>query len=100
MFVGVLHAVVVLIAIEVRSEGEPLIPVVALLLLHLHAYGLLFIVDVLPIWSALGGAIQPVFGVLQPGLWRNLLLVGFAAVRVAEHTPVQEWLSNQSYLTR
>lgn len=75
-FVAALPATVLLLAAELdRPDGRPVLPVVGLLLLHVHAYGLREAVTVAPSW------IPPVL--LQPGLWGNLLLVGLAGARVA-----------------
>jgi hypothetical protein len=75
-FVAAVPAVVLLVAAELdRPNGRPTLPVVGLLLLHGHAYGLRWAGMVAPEW---------VPGVLlQPGLYGNLLIVGLAAVRVA-----------------
>lgn len=88
--VALLPAAVVLLAGELErgDRGYPTVPVVAVLAAHLHAYGLKFLVDVLPRvvpgWSTL----RPVYPLLQPGLWGCALLVGLAAVRVGEHVHV------------
>jgi hypothetical protein len=75
-FVAAVPAVVLLVAAELdRADGRPALPVVGLLLLHAHSYGLRAAVELAPAWVP--GA------VLQPGLWGNLLLVGLAAARVA-----------------
>ncbi|QGX95320.1 DUF2029 domain-containing protein [Haloplanus rallus] len=75
-FAAALPAVVLLLAAELdRPDGRPTVPVVGLLLLHVHSYGLRTAGLLLPEW---------VPGLLiQPGLWGNLLLVGLAAARVA-----------------
>lgn len=99
-FVSLLPAIVALLAVEFEHDGRPLIPVVALLLLHVHAYGLMILVDVLPRWVAFGGTLDAVLGVSQPGLWGNLLLVGLAALRVAEHVSVPAWLSRRGVRVR
>jgi hypothetical protein len=71
-----LPAVVLLVSVELdRPDGRPTAPIVGLLLLHGHSYGLRAAGLLLPEW---------VPGLLiQPGLWGNLLLVGLAAARVA-----------------
>ena len=94
-FVSLLPTVVVLLAVEFERDGRPLVPAVALLCLHVHAYGLMLFVDVLPRWVASGGALDSVLGLFQPGLWGNLLLIGLAVFRVAEHVSVPAWLSGQ-----
>ncbi|WP_251329196.1 glycosyltransferase family 87 protein [Haloplanus pelagicus] len=75
-FVAALPAVVLLVAAELdRPDGVPAVPVVGLLLLHGHSYGLRTAGRTAPEWV-------PAL-LLQPGLWGNLLLVGLAAARVA-----------------
>jgi hypothetical protein len=75
-FVAALPAVVLLLAVELdRPDGFPALPVVGLLLLHGHSYGLRTAARTLPEWV-------PAL-LIQPGLWGNLLLVGLAGARVA-----------------
>jgi hypothetical protein len=103
-FVVLLPAVVVLVAVEFRraragpaaaswswlARPRPWLPVLALLLLNLQAYGLKLAVDHLPAgapWDTIAGLTI----VLQPALWGNLALLGLAAHRVAassERLPV------------
>jgi alpha-1,2-mannosyltransferase len=78
-------AFVVLLAGELETDGYPSVPVAALLCVSLHAYGLKFVVDVLPDVVYGFDALRPVFPALQPGLWGNLAFVALAAVRVAQH---------------
>lgn len=91
-FVGLLPAIVVLLAVELDRGGRPVIPLVGLLLLHLHAYGLRFLVVVLPSTFPAMQGLEPVYFLLQPGLWGNLLVVGVAAARVGQAATVPEWL--------
>lgn len=80
-----LPVVVVLLATELgREDGRPLVPVVALWLTAVHAYGLYAVVDVLPDRLPFGGLLLEAAPLLQPGLWGTLLLVGLAGWRVAE----------------
>jgi hypothetical protein len=81
-FVVTLPAVVVLVATELDRDGYPGVPVVALGLFHVHAYGLRLLGDVVP--PFLPGGASTVVGVLQPGLWGTLLLTGIATFRVAQ----------------
>ncbi|MFB6195713.1 MAG: glycosyltransferase family 87 protein [Haloplanus sp.] len=75
-FIAAVPAVLLLVAAELdRADGRPAVPVVGLLLLHVHSYGLLAAVHVAPGW--IPGVL------LQPGLWGNLVIVGLAAARVA-----------------
>jgi len=93
-FAALLPAIVALLAIEWRRDvGRPIVPVVALVLLHVHAMALRLFVDRFWVRFEFVSALQPVVGLLQPGLWGNLLLVGLATVRVAEHASPPAWLS-------
>ena len=75
---------VILLAVELdRPSGRPDIPVLAVLLLHFHAYGREAILA-LPDWLPLAELAVTHLGWLQPGLWGTLLLVGLAAKRVAD----------------
>ncbi|WP_435067392.1 glycosyltransferase family 87 protein [Haloplanus sp. C73] len=75
-FVAALPAVVLLVDAELdRPDGYPAIPVVGLLLLHVHSYGLREAGMLAPGW-------YPEL-LLQPGLFGNLLIVGLAFARVA-----------------
>jgi hypothetical protein len=83
-FVSLLPAVVALLAVELDRGDRPWVPVLALLLLDGHAWGLKVLTEGVPTWGAFGATIRPALPLLQLGLWGNLLLVGLAAVRVAE----------------
>jgi len=75
-FAAALPAGILLLAAELdRPDGRPALPVVGLLLLHVHSYGLRAAGTLTPEWV-------PDL-LIQPGLWGNLLLVGLAAARVA-----------------
>jgi len=75
-FVAAVPAVVLLVAAELdRPDGRPALPVVGLLLIQFHSYGLRWAGMVAPEW--LPGVL------LQPGLYGNLLVVGLAGARVA-----------------
>ncbi|WP_119818809.1 glycosyltransferase family 87 protein [Halalkaliarchaeum desulfuricum] len=85
-----LPAVVVLLALELdRNVGRPEIPLLGLLFLHVHAYGLVTFGQISESILA-SNALRPLLPVLQPGLWGAVLLVGLAFVRVAEHTAVPQ----------
>jgi hypothetical protein len=75
---------VVLLAVELDRDGYPALPVLAVLLTHLHAYGLRFLTHP-PEWLPLADLWRSAAGWLQPGLWATLILVGLAAARVATH---------------
>ncbi|WP_276260181.1 glycosyltransferase family 87 protein [Haloglomus litoreum] len=92
-FTAVLPAVVVLLAVEFdHPSGRPTIPLVGLLLLQFHSYGLKFLVDNVPDAIPAFTALRPAYFLLQPGLWGSLVLVGLAAARVAEQVELPGWL--------
>lgn len=85
LVIALLPAVILLAGELHRPAGRPSLPVLAVLLFHVHRYGVEAIVAPpawLPFAAVLRGAAW-----LQPGLWATLLLVGLAAYRVAEHVP-------------
>lgn len=85
-FAALLVAVVVLLAVELDRDGRPWLPVLAVWLLGLQAYGVKYLVDYLP--SAVPAhdwVVRNLVPVLQPGLWGNLILLGLAGYRVAGH---------------
>lgn len=72
--VALVPAALALLPRELSGDGKPWLPVLAVLLAHLHAYGLKLLVATLA---------EPwLLALLQPGLWGNLLLVGLAGWRV------------------
>ncbi|MHB9288076.1 glycosyltransferase family 87 protein [Halobacteriales archaeon Cl-PHB] len=67
----------ILVAVELgRADGYPWIPVLAVLLLHVHSFGTRLMIHVVGRENAV---------VFQPGMYATFLLVGLAAVRVAGH---------------
>ena len=88
-FVALLPAAVVLLVEELERDGAPELVLVGVLCLHLHAYGLRFLVVTLPEAVPAFEALRPVYPLLQPGLWGNALLVGLAAVRVVGATDLR-----------
>lgn len=90
--VALLPATAILLAVELDLDGRPAIPVIGLLLVHVHAYGLRFLVVELPPLVPSLEALEPHYLLLQPGLWGNLLLLGLAAVRVGEAVTVPVWI--------
>lgn len=84
LVVLLLPALVLLTTELDRQRGYPTVPVVAVLLVHLHAYGLWTIVN-LPAWVPFSENLATHAAWLQPGLWGTTLLVALAAVRVAQH---------------
>ncbi|MFB6161502.1 MAG: glycosyltransferase 87 family protein [Haloferacaceae archaeon] len=80
--VAALPAALVCLAVEAGRgrDGHPLAAVAALACLHAHAYGLKLAVSVLP------EAGPAVHGLLQPGLWGVLVLVGVAAAAALRAT--------------
>lgn len=87
-FVAALPAVLALLAVELDRDGVPTVPVVVLLLLHVHSYVLRLLAGALP--TLLGGLPDPVYPLLQPGLWGVLLLFGLAGYRVCQEVVVPE----------
>lgn len=76
---------VILLADELRrADGYPAIPVLTVLLFHLHRYGVELAVNP-PSWLPASGFVSAHAPWFQPGLWATFLLVGLAAYRVAEH---------------
>ena len=76
---------VIMIAHELdRPDGYAWLPVLSVLLFHLHRYGLEVII-LPPDWLPARGFVQQHAPWFQPGMWASLLLVGLIAVRVAEH---------------
>lgn len=86
----------ILTAIELRREsGYPSVPVLAILLVHLHRYGLGLLTNhhqLLPLGEFLRGQVAW----LQPAVWGTFLLVGLAAVRVSEHATLPSALDRAS----
>lgn len=82
-FVSLLVVAAVLVPGELKRDGHPWVPVVAVGLLHVHAYALRFLA-VPADWLPFGSLATTVAPIVQPGLWGNLLLVGLAAYRVAQ----------------
>ena len=88
--VVLLPVVVVLLASELRCpDGRPVVPVIGLGLVALHAHGLYAMVSVLPGRVPGGELVAEVSPALQPGLWGTLLLVGLAGWRVAEAVSIR-----------
>ena len=88
---ALLPAAGILIARELHRDGYPLVPVVGLFLAGVHSYGLKLMVDHVPTWSPALTFVREWSPWLQPGLWGNLLLVGLAAVRVAQVASIPDW---------
>lgn len=85
-FVALLPVAIVLLAIELERDGYPELVLVGLLLVHLHSYGLKFLVHNVPAAVPAFEALRPAYLLFQPGLWGNALLFGLAAVRVVQST--------------
>lgn len=82
-----LPAVVVLLAAELRrQDGYPVVPLVGLWLAAVHSYGLYVVVEVLPprLPAPLDVLLIHMGGLLQPGLWAAVLLVGVGLRHVGE----------------
>jgi alpha-1,2-mannosyltransferase len=77
---------IILLALELDHEdGLPWVPVLAVLLLHLHSITVSLSIHLFSRAAA-------VF--LQPGVYGTFLLVGLAATRVAEHASAPEQLTS------
>jgi len=89
--VALVPAAMVLVAVELeRTDGRPALPVFGVLLASVHAYGLKVFVDVLPELVPGVAALEPLYYLLQPGLWGNLLVFGLALARTLEAVSVPE----------
>lgn len=89
--VALVPAAMVLVAVELeRSDGRRALPVLGVFLAAVHAYGLKLFVDVLP--GAVSGfaTLEPLYFLLQTGLWGNLLVFGLALARTLETVSVSE----------
>lgn len=79
---------VVLLALELdRPRGYPSLPVLSVLLFHLHRYVVEVAVNP-PAWLPVARLVREHAAWFQPGMYATVLLVGLAAYRVAEHVPV------------
>lgn len=79
---------VIMVAHELdRPDGYAWLPVLSVLLFHLHRYGLELII-VPPEWLPAAGFIRENAAWLQPGMWASFMLVGIIVVRVGEHATV------------
>lgn len=84
---------VVLLGMELKREGGlPAVPILAIALLHVHSFALKFLVDP-PGWLPIEPVGSTAAGLLQPGLWGTLLLVGLAASRVVGKASVPNRVS-------
>lgn len=81
-FVAALPAVLASLAVELERDGYPTIPVVVLLSLHLHSYGLRFLGEYVP--KLVGPIPDLAYPLLQPGLWGVLLFFSLTLYRVWE----------------
>ncbi|WP_415382710.1 glycosyltransferase family 87 protein [Halosimplex sp. TS25] len=85
-FVALLPVALVLLAVELERDGYPELVLVSLLLVHLHSYGLKFVVHNVPAAVPAFETLQPAYLLFQPGLWGNALLFGLAARSVVRST--------------
>lgn len=83
--VVLLPAATVLFVREYHREGYPAVALLGLVLATLHSYGLKLLVDLGPRFGGMQDVWNVMLPFLQPGLWANVLLVGFAAWRVSQH---------------
>lgn len=82
--VAMLPAAAVLLVREHGRDGFVGVPIAAILLANLQSYGLRVLVDVAPKLGGFQSTWEAALPFLQPGLWGNVLLVGFAALRLSE----------------
>lgn len=66
-----------------RSDGVPVVPVLALLFIHVHAYTLGFLAGFGWKYVPALEVLTPVLPVLQPAMWGVFLLLGLHVTRVA-----------------
>lgn len=92
--VVLLPAATILLVREYQRGGYPIVALVGLVLANVHSYGLKLLVDLGPSLGGLKEAWATVLPLLQPGLWANVLLVGFAAWRVSQHVALPDSLAN------
>lgn len=89
---ALLPAAAIAVAVEFDVDGRPELPVVALLLLQFHSYGLLaigtFVLD--PVEAL--QRVDALYWLVQPGLWGAALLAGLLAVRVVQVGGVRDRL--------
>lgn len=85
-FVALLPVAVILLAGELERDGYPELVLTGVFSLHFHAHGLRFLVVTVPEAVPAFEVLRPVYLLLQPGLWGNVLLAGLAAVRVVQAT--------------
>ncbi|WP_436923795.1 glycosyltransferase family 87 protein [Halosimplex amylolyticum] len=102
-FVALLPVAVVMLAVELERDGRPELVLVGLLLVHLHSYGLKFLVHNVPAAVPAFEALRPAYLLFQPGLWGNALLFGLAARSVVQSTdltidllPILDGAENQT----
>lgn len=93
-----LPVVVALLATELRREdGYPIVPVVGLFLAAVHPYGfyaiLNLVAEVFP--PSTYSSLELAVGLVQPGLWAAVLLVGLAMYRVQAAATVPAWLAER-----
>jgi hypothetical protein len=90
--VALVPAALVLIHGELVRDGRPAVPTLGLLLVSVHAYGLLAAVGLAERFVPVVASTPELLFALQPGLWGNLLLAGTAAFRVGERVERPSWL--------
>ncbi|WP_164471654.1 glycosyltransferase family 87 protein [Halosimplex salinum] len=91
-FVALLPVAVILLAVELERDGRPELVLLGVLCLHLHAYGLKFLVHTVPSAFPAFETLRPAYLLLQPGLWGNALLFGLAALRTVQSIDVSSVL--------
>lgn len=75
---------IILVAVEFdHPSGRPWLPVVAILLVHLHRYVVELLVNT-PAWIPAGTFFTERAGWFQPAMWATFILVGLAALRLLD----------------
>lgn len=100
---ALLPAFVVMLHLELTTDGRPSLVLLSLFFCHAHSYGLRLAVASLPSLVPYGDAAVPwmdatvvdvVVSLFQPGVWGTLLLAGLAATRVvaaARGASLRDW---------
>lgn len=89
--VALVPAALVVLSVELRRDGVPLVPVVGVWLLSVQTLYTQGPVEWVESFGAAAGPVYPWLPLFQPGLWGCLLLAGLAFVRVAQATTLPSW---------
>lgn len=97
--VVLLPATAALVAVELdrAAAGRPAVPalpVVGVLLCHVHAYGLYALAHYPTVWPG-ASVVEWALPVLQPAIYGTVAIFGLAVYRTAEYTPLREWFMDR-----